>query len=185
MSFIRLAPTGPIWPYTDAQLRADEPATLFPPILTAADRKPFGVIEPQPIDAPSYDPATEHIEEVHPILVGDTWTQQWAVVALNPDELPTIVPAPDWTGFKRAMLESPELNAALTAAFPAAPIAVLALPTALSSAVSGDPSDFRACWIELRRGGWVNAALLSQVDSAATACNLPDPVRDAISGVMP
>ena len=185
MTHLRLTPTGPVWPYSDAQLRADEPATLFPSVLTAADRAAFRVVEPQPIDPPSYDPATERIEEVHPVLVGDAWTQAWAVVPLSPEEqeahLQVNRPAPDWAAFKAALLASPDVNAALAAAATVTPAAALALPAALIAMADGrGHGDFRACWVALRRAGLIPVALLDQVWTAAVACHLPDDALAAI-----
>lgn len=179
MTFLRLTSTGSIWPYSDAQLRADEPGTLFPPVFTAEDRAAFGVIEPQLTEPPAHDPAIERIEESHPSLVGDTWTQAWAVVPLTPDEQAAWQqasrPATDWGVFKVTLLSSPDVNAALVAAMTAAPAAALALPAALMAVAEGRPdADFRACWTTLRQTGLISAELALDVARVAAGCNLPD-----------
>lgn len=179
MTLLRLTPTGPIWPYSDAMLRADEPGTLFPPVLAAEDRAAFGVIEPQPTEPPAHDPAAERVEESHPLPVGDTWTQAWTVVPLTAEEQAAWQqanrPAADWGAFKTALLSSPDVNAALVAAMTAAPAAALALPAALMAVAEGRPdADFRACWTTLRQTGLISADLAIDVASVAAGCNLPD-----------
>ena len=180
MSLLRLTAFGPIWPYSDAMLRADEPGTLFPPVLTAEDRAPFGVIEPQPTAPPEPpDPATERVEEVHPILVGDTWTQQWAVVPLTPDELLANRPITDWDGFRSALLKSPVLTEALQAAS-GIPPAILGIPSAIADAKGGDVTFLRDCLECARDLGILNPELVAEIVTAAEAANVPLEVLEVL-----
>lgn len=104
----------------------------------------------------------------------------WAAAA---EPTPEPEPTPDWDTFKRELLSSANVNAALTAAAPSAPAAVLALPAALMQAASGgDTSDFRAAWLQLRRLYLVPQPLLDQLSALAQQCHLPDPIVRTIGG---
>lgn len=188
MTRLRLTPAGPIWPYTDAMLRADEPGTLFPAVLTDADRAAFGVITPAATEPLEHDPATERVEEAMPALVGNTWTQQWAIVDLTPEEQQAIIdanrPGPDWAAFKTGLLASPDVNAALASSVSTAPAAALALPAATMALTSGVYGDFRACWITLREVGGISDVLRDQVAALATSCNLPAEVLAIIGAKL-
>lgn len=74
------------YPYALSQLRVEYPDTSFPQPYELADLTVFGVHEVMEIDAPAFDPETQRIEELTPALVNDTWTQQWNVVDLTPEE---------------------------------------------------------------------------------------------------
>ena len=180
---LRLTPTGPIWPYSDAQLRADEPATLFPSVLTAADRAAFGVVEPQPTNPPSYDPATERIEEAHPVLVGDAWTQAWAVVPLTPEEhdayLQANKPAPDWLGFAGWLYGfgpiMDGMEAARASREPQGEPATTGLPTALDEArLRQNYVAFALSWGQFIAASRMAPEALTEIAAKATACHLPD-----------
>lgn len=85
--------------------------------------------------------------------------------------------------FKRELLSSANVNAALTAAAPSAPAAVLALPAALMQAASGgDTSDFRAAWLQLRRMELVPQHLLDHLSALAQQCYLPAEIVRTIGG---
>lgn len=107
---------------------------------------------------------------------GQGW---WPIGSLS------IIDDTDWPAFKRAMLTSPEVNAALSAAMATAPLAVLALPTALERAVSGDYSDFRGCWAAIRRAAAVPQAVVDAVVAEAQAANLPEGFVEALRGGQP
>ena len=76
----------PIYPYTTAQLRADHPNVSFPSPLNAADLIDFGVFEVFPTERPAYNPMTHTVVEVAPVSENGLWIQQWAVVALTPEQ---------------------------------------------------------------------------------------------------
>lgn len=80
-----LAPST--YPYSDAQLRADNPLTLFPAALSDGVRAEFGVYPVSPVTPPAHDPATEELTEGLPALVGDQWTQAWTVRPLTAEEI--------------------------------------------------------------------------------------------------
>ena len=104
----------------------------------------------------------------------------WAAAA---EPTPEPEPTPDWDTFKRALLSSADVNAALAAAAPSAPAAVLALPAALMLAASGgDTSDFRAAWLQLRRLDLVPESLLDQITALAQSCHMPAEIVRTIGG---
>lgn len=75
------------YPYTRADLQADNPHTSFPVELAAEVLADFGVVPVQPTAAPSYDPLTQSAAEDVPALVGGQWQQQWVIRAATPAEV--------------------------------------------------------------------------------------------------
>jgi len=113
-----------------------------------------------PYIEPPYDPATQYL----------TWVDGAYVI----EQLPPPPPTPDWLSFKTAMLSSPEVNTAMGAATPLAPLAVFSLPAALNAAVAGDTSDFAVTWTTLREAGLIPQPVLDAVAATAVACQLPE-----------
>ena len=104
----------------------------------------------------------------------------WAAAA---ESTPEPQPASDWDTFKRELLSSADVNAALAAAAPSAPAAVLALPAALMQAASGGgSSDFLAAWLQLRRLDLVPQPLLDQLSALAQQCHLPAEIVRTLGG---
>jgi len=104
----------------------------------------------------------------------------WAAAA---EPAPKPQPAPDWDTFKHELLSSADVNAALAAAAPSAPAAVLSLPAALMQVASGgDTSDFRAAWLQLRRLDLVPQPLLDKLAELAQQCHLPAEIVRTIGG---
>lgn len=90
---------------------------------------------------------------------------------------PSDTPPPDWSTFKTTLLADPAANAALAAALPQAPGAVLALPAALMAmAEGGNPEDFYAAWGALRAASLIPEPLQTAISALAHACNLPPEV---------
>ena len=112
-NLLRLRESGPQWPYSVAQFRADEPqlsisdnphegelatyADLDPPILVFAAK---------PTDPPTHDPAIHRPQEVRPACVDGVWQQAWELIELPPPPEPE--PQPDWAQFKLGLLTSPD-----------------------------------------------------------------------------
>ena len=96
--------------------------------------------------------------------------------------LPSSVPSPDWLSFKTAMLSSADVNAAMGAAMPSAPLAVMSLPAALNAAVAGDTSDFAVTWTTLRQAGLIPQLVLDAVAATAVACHLPAEFVQVLGG---
>lgn len=89
MSVYVLAPNNLVqkYPYTLTDLIFDNTETSFPSPMTdalAADFNTYPVVEtPQPV----YDPITENLDWIDPILENGVWVQQWAVSPATPEEI--------------------------------------------------------------------------------------------------
>ena len=177
LPLLRLRDSGPQWPYSVAQFRADEPslsisadphdaelasyAELQPPIL---------VCRPLPTDPPPHDPATHRAEEVLPVQAPDgSWQQAWKLVALPPPQ-----PQPDWGTFRQTLLISADVAEVMGAARAAGcEPAATALPSALDKAEAGRPAEFAACWAMVARFGQAGAEMIEFLAAVAEACHLP------------
>lgn len=71
------------YPYTIAQLKADNPNTSFPTTIIVASVSEFGIVEVAPTDAPTFDAITQTRAEGDPVLIDGVWTQQWVVTDLD------------------------------------------------------------------------------------------------------
>jgi hypothetical protein len=74
------------YPYSLTQLRADNPRTAFSANLSAEELAAFGIVEVEPNPMPAFDALTARVEEASPILVGETWWQDWRIVDLSVEE---------------------------------------------------------------------------------------------------
>ncbi len=75
------------YPYTLADMRADNPQTLFavnPDADTLATCNVYPVTLTTP---PAVDPLMTTVEESDPILIDGVWTQDWAVRDATPEEI--------------------------------------------------------------------------------------------------
>lgn len=84
-----LAPnqTVEIFPYSIGALRRDNPNTSFPrnpSDAMLAGWSVFPVVEQEP---PSYNPATQNLNQVNPTLINGVWTQTWQVTEASPKEI--------------------------------------------------------------------------------------------------
>lgn len=168
MTYLRLTSNDPVWPYLRQQLLADNPNVSFRLDPSPEELEPFGVYIVQPTDPPEHDPALQQPVEVHPVERDDQWFQAWEL-----QDVPPLSLVPDWRRFKAVMLASADVNAVLAAAMPLCPLAVLALPSALERAVSGDCTDFRGCWAAIRQAVAVPEVVVDAVVAQAQAANLP------------
>lgn len=73
------------YPYSENDLRADNPQTSFPSDLSAADLSDFGVFKVDPVAKPTAD-YTQVVEEATPVEVNGVWTQVWNVRPATPAE---------------------------------------------------------------------------------------------------
>lgn len=179
-NLLRLRESGPQWPYSVAQFRADEPqlsisdnphegelatyADLDPPILVFAAK---------PTDPPTHDPAIHRPQEVRPACVDGVWQQAWELIELPPPPEPE--PQPDWAQFKLGLLTSPDVarimaNARAAGCEPAA----TALPVTLETAQTGRVSEFAACWRMVAVAGGATPKVIEELAAQAEACHLPE-----------
>lgn len=87
-SFILLDDNGsPLkWPVVPGDLRAAYPNVSFPIDIPAEGFPDFNVYPFLLTSIPSYDPATQKVNEITPKEVNSIWTQQWAVIELTQQE---------------------------------------------------------------------------------------------------
>lgn len=75
------------YPYSDTQLRRDNPQVSFPEVITDAIRASHGVyrllVEPEP----AYDPITHGVRAAAPVQINGEWTQPWEVFPLPAEEV--------------------------------------------------------------------------------------------------
>lgn len=180
MSALILVPfdAAPTWPYSLAQLRADNPNVSFSANPTADDLAPFDVFGVEPTDPPEHDPTTHRAQEVTPVDVDGVWQQSWELI-----ELPPAPPVADWGTFKAGLLDSEAVSQVMTAARAAGcEPAASALPVALEKAQSGNSSEFAACWGRVVVAGEATTEALAALVAAAQACNLP---ADFVAALQP
>lgn len=70
------------YPYTVADLRADNPRTAFPAAVDLSEMGDYGVVAVDQAEPPAHDPATQRAVEGPPSWQGDRWVQVWAIEAL-------------------------------------------------------------------------------------------------------
>ena len=182
----------PIWPYSVAQFRADEPhlsisdnphdaelasyATLDPPIILCRVQ-----LTPPPVCAAR----TERVEQGDPTLTENGWQQTWTIRPATAGEITDYDfahrPAPDWATFKSTALNSATLNAIVADAFKSAPVAAASLAPALLRAEGNGSSDFAAAWSAICAAVPVPAEVIAGFQQVATGCNLPDEFVAALS----
>lgn len=80
------APTQ-TYPYTDTDLRRDNPQTSFPRELTDEVRAEFGMVAVTPTAQPTFDPLTHKLVEGDPVFYDGEYLQVWNVVALTAEEI--------------------------------------------------------------------------------------------------
>lgn len=84
-----LAPNGAAekYPYSIGQLRKDNPQTSFPKNPSDAILASWGVFSVAMTPQPTYDPNTQNIRELTPVLVDDVWMQVWEVSEASSEEI--------------------------------------------------------------------------------------------------
>jgi len=71
------------WPLTQRQIEERHPLVTFPDPF---DPSAMGYFPVQRVDQPAFDWVTHEVREIAPVLVGDSWTQRWEVVALSQEQ---------------------------------------------------------------------------------------------------
>jgi len=75
------------FPYSIGALRRDNPNTSFPRELSdavLASWSVFPVIEQKP---PSFNPATQNLNQVNPTMTDGKWVQTWQVTDATPEQI--------------------------------------------------------------------------------------------------
>jgi hypothetical protein len=114
---IRINDSTPQWPYSEGQLRIDEPRLSLSYELPNRELASLSSLDPPvlvyrkvQVDPPTVDPRTERLAEVHPVEIDGVWTQQWEVTAATEEEIAAWdaanAPQPDYIAFYDATLTS-------------------------------------------------------------------------------
>lgn len=84
-----LAPNNVVekYPYTLTDMIYDNPQTSFPETVTDEDAAVFNVFPVVETLKPIYDPITQNLVWVNPVLEQSVWIQQWAVEQATPEEV--------------------------------------------------------------------------------------------------
>ena len=175
-NLLRLHPAGPQWPYSAAQLRADEPRLSVSNDPHPAELASYAVLEPPILlvaysatPQPEHDPALFRAMEITPVQVNGNWQQAWELV-----ELPPAAPQPRWVEFGAAVQSSPAINSLLGAALQQAPALGLGLGVGLGKAADGDARVFLSSWSMARTLGLISPELLAAVQALAEQFDLPE-----------
>lgn len=178
-SLFRIRPTGLQWPYSVAQLRADEPrlsisrephdqelaalATLDPPIV---------VIRPVATDPPPYDLGTQKLAEGPPVETDGQWRQTWQVI-----DLPPVPPVADWSGFASWLYAYGAIGEAMEAARasidPRGEPATTALPTAMQEGRGGNLRAWAEAWGQFLLASQLQPEAAAPILAKALECHLP------------
>ena len=96
------------YPVTQEQIQAEYPNTSFPTPFVAPE--PYETVFDSP--QPSYDPATQYVQQIAPVLTDGQYYQAWEVLTLSPEQqaqyianlqaqtstqAQTLLSATDWT----------------------------------------------------------------------------------------
>lgn len=74
------------YPYSEGQLRADNPQVSYPQLMSDAVLQSFGVHPVASTTRPASD-HTKNVTEGAPVAVGGVWTQVWAVTQATSAEI--------------------------------------------------------------------------------------------------
>jgi hypothetical protein len=86
-SYILSNGSATVYPYSPAQLRADNPGTSFPSDMPDARLAEWNVYPVTPTPQPAHNPETQRLTEGTPEQVAGAWVQVWTVTDLTPEEI--------------------------------------------------------------------------------------------------
>lgn len=181
MSMIRTLDGLILWPYSLAQLRADEPQRSFSSSPSDRELAMFGVYRVQATAQPEYDPAAERVAEVQPIEQDGQWLQQWEVVELSEEEAAAYYRAthpPQWIAFNEALPD--DVNTLLAHAQSLDHRLYGGLMVGLGKAADGDSRVFLGAWQKARAAGLIPPEMVTGLQMLATAHDLP---ADFVAGL--
>lgn len=89
--YILVTDSGFQYPYSQDQLRRDNPDVSFPLTMTDETCAEFNVYPVSVKPIPTYDPHTHRVIQQNPLLISGLWTQDWDIVELSDDEKRQIV----------------------------------------------------------------------------------------------
>lgn len=74
------------YPYSEHDLRKANPQISFPSVFSEELLAEYGVFSVTGTERPSFDPITQDLTELTPVLVSGVWTQAWGVTDVSPEE---------------------------------------------------------------------------------------------------
>jgi len=184
-NLVRLKDGAVVWPYSLGQLRLEEPAQSFSWSPSDAELAYYGVYCVEPSDPPIADPAVEKVIQATPIKIDGKWVQQWELAPLTPEEQAayhTATHPPRWLEFGQVVQTEPRINALLGKALVDAPALAMALSVGLGKAADGDSRIFLAAWNSALGLGLINAELITLMQGAAQAHDLPTAFVAGLAG---
>lgn len=149
MNYVLAKPeSNPIYPYSLAQLRWDNPNFSIPDSVSEEDLLPFDCFPVAPSELPLVeDPRTQRVTESGPTQNEDgQWVQTWVIRDATETEITdwdaahTVVYQPDWVAFKLLSQSSPEFKQIITQALLTDPVNALGLQTELNEVIRGADS---------------------------------------------
>lgn len=173
------------WPYSLGQLRLDEPAQSFSWSPSDAELAHYGVYRVQPSDPPVADPAVEKVIQAQPTEIDGKWVQRWELAPLSPEEQAAYHAAthpPRWLEFGQVVQAEPRINALLGRALVDAPALAMALSVGLGKAADGDSRIFLAAWKSALALELINDELITLMQGAAQAHDLPTEFIAGLAG---
>jgi hypothetical protein len=183
---LRLRSTGPQWPYSAAQLRADEPRLSVSLDPHPAELASYAELEPPIVlvvyaltPQPEHDPSLFQAVEITPILVAGAWQQAWKLV-----ELPPVTPQPRWVEFGAAVQSDEAINQLIGTAFAIKPALGLGLGVGLGKAEDGRPANFLSSWAIARYLDLISPELLAAVQALAEQFDLPADFVEALGSAL-
>lgn len=175
-NLVRIVDGTVIWPYSLGQLKLDEPTQSFSWAPSDAELAHYGVHRIEPSEPPTANPAVEKVIQSQPAEINGKWTQQWELVPLSPEEQAAYHAAAHparWIEFGQVVQAEPKINALLGKALIDAPALAMALSVGLGKAADGDSRIFLAAWRSALGVGLINAELITLMQVAAQAHDLP------------
>ena len=184
-NLVRIVDGAVKWPYSLGQLRLDDPSQSFSWSPSDTELAHYGVYRVEPSDPPVADPALEKAIQAQPSEIDGKWTQQWELVPLTAEEQAVYYAAthpPRWLEFGQVVQQEPKINALLGKALVDAPALAMALSVGLGKAADGDSRIFLAAWNSALALGLINAELITLMQDAAQAHDLPAEFITGLAG---
>jgi hypothetical protein len=184
-NLVRIIDGAMIWPYSLGQLRLDEPAQSFSWAPSDAELAHYGVHRVEPSDPPVADPALEKVIQAAPSEIDGKLVQQWELVPLTAEEQAAYYAAthpPRWLKFGQMVQAEPKINALLSRALINAPALAMALSVGLGKAADGDSRIFLGAWNSALGLGLIDAELITLMQDAAQAHDLPAEFTTGLAG---
>lgn len=184
MSLLRLRLTGPQWPYSVAQLRADEPRLSVSNDPHPGELASYAALEPAillfrvtEVSPPAINPRTQRLLPVQAKLIDGAWQQAWQVRNATEQEIAEYdaanKPQPRWVEFGAAVQANPAINQLIGAALQQVPALGLGLGVGLGKAADGDARVFLSSWSIAKQLNLITPQLVAEVTALAQQFDLP------------